>query len=145
MLRPEKILALDDVTEACQEAVDHFTQFADSVAPTAMTRLFADLAERHRQHVAWLDEQVQRLGELPSRPDPDREALEQVATWVRAAFAERREEALVDKALEYEERIGEALAKARQRDLPEAARSLLADMAADVEACRERLTAARTP
>lgn len=126
MLRSEELVALDQVTELCQRNADHLDRFADMTEDKDLARRFSDLARQRVEHVTRLDEQFHRIGELSSRPDPDREALEQLATWVHSLLADSKRQTLVDKTKELEQELQEAILHALQQSkLPDDARALL--------------------
>ena len=143
MLRSDDILALDEVTEACQRAADYFEKFAEKVDESQLSALFRDLAESHRRHVEQLDRQVEAMGELPSRPNAERETLEWVATWMRSVFSASQREALLEKAAETEDRLAQSIEQGLEVDMPQEARQLLKDIRETVGAALERISSAR--
>ncbi len=134
MLRSEELVALDKVTEICQRNADHLEWFADMTEDKDLARRFSDLSRQHGEQVTRLDEQFHRMGELSSRPDPDREALEQLATWVHSLFADSKRQTLVDKTKEMEQELQEAILQTLQQSkLPDDARTLLQLIQKDAE------------
>ncbi len=141
MLRSKELLALDEVTEACQLAADHFGKFSESLQDPELARVLSAAAKRHRTQVMRLDQQVQRLGALPSRPDPDREALEWLATWLHSLVAESKRSTLLEKALEIERSVQQAIAKELGVELSPPIQSLLSELQLEVDSSLERLAA----
>ncbi len=134
MLRSDELVALDEVTEICQRNSDHLERFAELTEDKELARKFSDLSRQHREHVTRLDELFHNMDELSSRPDLDREALEQLATWVRSLFAASKRQTLVDKAREVEEELQQAILHALQQTrLPDDARPLLQIIQKDAE------------
>lgn len=124
-LRSDNILALDELTEACQLAADHFKEFVQLTNDDELVVIFARLSQDHQHEVSQLDAQVKRMGELPRRPDPDREALEYLAIRLRTTAGENKRKKLLDKAKELEEGIRQKISTALSQELPGETRSLL--------------------
>jgi uncharacterized protein (TIGR02284 family) len=139
MLRTDQELALDDVTEASKYAVDQFEKLAEMPQEPTLCDLIKDFGNAHRRHVSRLEETVRRMGNLPSAPDPDREAFSRLATRVKAALAEDRDRVVAESCSEIETRIIDAVHQARKKDLLDDIRSLLADIGEDCGKMLQRL------
>lgn len=137
MLRTDQELALDDVTEASKYAADQFEKLAELSKDSALSELIGNLEETHRRHVSKLEELIRRMGNLPSAPDPDREALSRLGMRVKAAFAQDREGELAECCREIESRVIETVREAREKNLTDELRTLVADIGEDcVRMCR---------
>lgn len=141
MLRDEKLLALDEVTQGSQLVLDHLQQFADALDNPAISRLFLELAEQHRDYVARLDYQVRCLGELPSRADSDREFVEYLASLFHGTIIEDREEVFLDKAINLEKTVREKIDSGLAIELPDDVRSLFTHMRSEIDQSLSRLQA----
>jgi hypothetical protein len=143
LLRDTKILILDEATEACQLAADHFAEMHRMTEERGPTQLFAGLAEDHRQDVAQLEAQVKELGELPRQVDPDREALEHLSIWARTVVGDNKQETLLDKAEELEKQVIYKVTIALSEDLPANTRSLLFGIRHRVDNAMRQIKATR--
>lgn len=139
MLMKEEVVALDEVVALCETAADHFEKFAEPEGNPLIEAMFAGLAQLHRDEVAKLDELIRQMGELPKRPDPDRETLERAAVWLRSGFTGNRQEALLEKAAHVEQQLRQKIAGALQLQQPQEVRALLRDMQAEVESALQRI------
>jgi hypothetical protein len=79
------------------------------------------------------------MGNLPSAPDPDREAFSRLATRVKAALAVDRDRVVAESCSEIETRIIDAVHQARKKDRLDDIRSLLADIGEDCGKMLQRL------
>jgi hypothetical protein len=137
LLRNDAEVALDEAVEGCKAAADHYRSAAE-VAPSDLTDLFEELG---RQRLEWwrrLEDEVRRMGNLPSAPDADREAVEQLVTRVKAALSRDEHLALIERAAKVEEDIAAKAASALREDLPPSARELLGEIKAGSNAARQR-------
>lgn len=137
MLRTDQELALDDVTEASKYAADQFEKLAEMSRKSALCEVIKDLEETHRRHVSKLEELVRRMGNLPSAPDPDREAFSRLRMRVRAALSEDRDGVLAECCREIEKRVVDSVREAQENNLSDEVRTLLANIGEDcVRMCR---------
>lgn len=125
LLRSNEVVALDQVTEACQKVADHSEGFAQAAESTRAAELFTELASRYQKFVARLDDQVKQLDDLPTRPDPDREAIEQAIARLQATLGEDRDRILLERTTAHLDAVREKVAEALALELPAAARKLL--------------------
>lgn len=140
LLRSDAEVALDEAVECCKAAADHYRSAAE-VAPPDLMELFEELG---RQRLEWwrrLEDEVRRMGNLPSAPDADREAVEQLVTRVKAALSRDEHLALTERAMKVEEEISVRAGAAFREDLPPSARELLGEIEAGSAAARRRLAA----
>jgi hypothetical protein len=72
-----------------------------------------------------LDNEVRRMGTLPTAPDPDREAFARLITRLKTAFAKDRDNTLIEESVEYEERFSDRIDAALERPFPPSILALL--------------------
>ncbi len=142
MLRDENEVALDEVAETCRAAAEHY-RTAGAVAHTSvLADLFRRLEENRRRGAAALEDEIRRMGNLPGAPDPDREALEHLATRLKAAVAADERRALLASCLQMEEKLAAAVDAALDQNLPAPTHALLRRLQTEGSAIREDLTVA---
>jgi hypothetical protein len=142
MLRSKAAVALDEVTEACRAAADHFQSLADAERTGEMAELFRALASEHHHLAARMEGEIRRQGNLPSRPDPDREAVEHLVTRVRAALSGDGHRVLLEESQRVESALAARIEAAFGWEQPPRVRLILEQMRHTVEATAERLAAA---
>lgn len=141
ILRTDAELALDDVTESCKAAADHYRSAAP-LAPPPLAEEFGELGRRHGEWGRRLEEEVRRMGNLPSAPDADREAVDHFLTRVKAALSRDERAALLERAAEVEAEVAARAEAALREEVPPSARELLRAIAEGAGSTRERLSAA---
>ncbi len=104
MLRSDRELALDEVTEICKLAADLYEEAAEIVQDSDLGEFFQDVARARYRLLAELEEEIRKRGVLPSEPDLDREGLDHILTRLRAVMAKDERRVLLEKC----ERIEEA-------------------------------------
>ena len=139
MLRTDQELALDEVTEAAKYAADQFEKLVGIPQGQTLSELIKDFEDIHRRHVSQLEETVRRMGNLPSAPDPDREAFSRLATRVKAALADDRDQVVAESCREIETRIIDAVHHVLMKEFSDDVRSLLAEIGEDCGRMRRRL------
>jgi len=139
MLRTDPELALDQVTEASKYAADQFEKLAGVPQEPALSELIRDFEKTHRRHISNLEESIRGMGNLPSEPDPDREAFNRLATRVKAALAEDRDRVVAESCRDIETRIVEKVHQARKENFSDEVRTLLDGIGGDCGRMRRRL------
>lgn len=84
LLRDESQMALSAVETLCIESGDHYASAATHAADTRLARLFDELAAQRRAFAGELAEHIRALDDLPQTPDPDREAIAQAISGIKA-------------------------------------------------------------
>lgn len=140
LLRNDAEVALDEAVEGCKAAADHYRSAAE-VAPPDLMALFEELGRERLEWWKRLEEEVRRMGNLPSAPDADREAVEQLVTRVKAALSRDEHLALAERAAKVEDDLSARVRAALREDLPPSARELLGEIDAGTAAARQRLGA----
>lgn len=74
IIRSDKEVALNDLIVACGESVDHYRDAAGFLEEADLARVFTSIADQRETFVTRLANAVRALGDLPSVPDPDKEA-----------------------------------------------------------------------
>ena len=139
MLRDERQVALDCVIVNAKRAADSYDDAAAIATDPAMAALFQELSRRRDAMAKELEPHLRALGELPSDPDVESEALGQVWRRVKTTLASDGQAPLLAEAAATEEELARCIDAAVAADLPEAARALLRDFGDEVARDRARL------
>lgn len=87
MLMNDKQVAVNEVILSLREAADHYLNAAQVLADRPVAEGFEARGRACSDAAAGLDKHIRRLGELPRRPDPERETLDQILTRLGAGIA----------------------------------------------------------
>ena len=126
MLRSDREVALDQVTEIVKKAADEYAALAD------MTENETLAAARQ------LEDAVRQLGNLPTGPDPDRETMETFSARLRSALSRDGDQVLKDKRRELESELAGKAETALQHSYPPEVQSLLQEIAEEARSSRAR-------
>jgi succinate dehydrogenase flavin-adding protein (antitoxin of CptAB toxin-antitoxin module) len=88
MLRNEKQVALDTVINSSRRSIEHYRWVADSSDEGQVKTLLYKLALHREMIIDKLAPQMYKLGDMPSSPDPEKVAVEEFVTQIKAAFSE---------------------------------------------------------
>lgn len=141
LLRDPAEADLNALLARTRRTADLLEHLAGEAGP-ALGTLFRDLAATHRTRAEELEAEVRRLGALPMDVDPDAETLEQARARLRAAVAGvtgHADRARAMDRLRAEEELGRLLDTAASHDLPAPTHAALARLRETVEAARTRL------
>jgi hypothetical protein len=128
ILTNQKEAALNAVLIALYHAADHYQQSVELLENQAPADFFARLLHLRRAAAARTTELLRSLNFLPAEPDPDRLALTELATLVKAALSRDIESILVKKALQLETHIQSRLDDALPLEWSDPVRTALEHM-----------------
>ncbi len=115
ILRNDAEMALDDVMEYCKFVLDHYRTVAHITHDPDLGLLFRSLEQSRQQWVEALEAEIRLMGNLPSAPDRDREALDHLLIRIRAALTEDERASLLHES----DRVEKVLIKKAQAALAE--------------------------
>jgi uncharacterized protein (TIGR02284 family) len=119
MLMNDKQVAVNDVILRLREAADHYAHAARAIEDEHLAGKFADRGSSLADLAAGLESHIRRLGELPRRPDPEREALEEMLMRLGAGITADERSRHIHALRRREEAIEEAADAALRQPLPE--------------------------
>ncbi len=106
--------ALAEVGSFCRESADLYRDAAGLARSVPLRTLFERLAVRHEAAAEAIEARIRARGELPRMPDPEREALGELATRVKRVFAADEREVLVGERIDGAARLADLVAAAMQ-------------------------------
>lgn len=139
ILRDERQVALDCVIVNAKRAADSYDDAAEIATDPSMTTLFRELSRRRDAMARELEPHLRALGELPSDPDVESEALGQVWRRVKATLAPDEQAPLLAEAAATEDELARCIDAAIAADLPDATKALLRGFGDEIARDRARL------
>lgn len=128
LLRDERLIALDCAIVAAKKAADAYEDAAMIAQDDGMTELFTRLSQRRDAMAAEIEPFLLALGELPSDPDVEGQAVGTAWRHIKAALSPDERPHLLAEAAALEAQLSDCIDAA-----------LAVDVAADVRAVLERL------
>ncbi|HUO83368.1 MAG TPA: hypothetical protein VM616_10995 [Gammaproteobacteria bacterium] len=119
MLMNDKQVAVNDVILRLREAADHYAHAARAIEDDRLAKRFAERCRSLADMAAGLESHIRRLGELPRRPDPEREALEELLMRLGAGIIADERSRHIHALRRREEAIEEAAVAALRQPLPD--------------------------
>ncbi len=141
ILTDEREAVLNSILVAVRHAGDHYNKAVELLENHPSADLFAELLHSRRAAATQLAELLRAFGFLPAEPDPDRLALDELATRVKAALAQDVTAILEHKALQRELQIEQQLGSALEMEWPESAGAPLGRLLEETRSQIERLRA----
>ncbi len=143
LLRDERQMAVSAVETLCLETADHYAAAARRTDDAGLAQLFDTLAQQRRQLAAELAAQIRALDDLPQQPDPDREAVEEVFSGIKAFLSGDARAVLVGERERAEEDLAAAASAALRHAQGPQMHDVLRRILAHAEAAMRELAAVR--
>lgn len=135
-------VALNELLIACRESIDHYQDATELVGQSTIAESFLDIAKCRKLFLNRVASAIRELGDLPSAPDPDKEAGEMMLHHLGAAFsADYTNEALTQR-IKTEEHILTLINAAHATEPNQTCTRLLNDLSIHIEEVINTLTAA---
>lgn len=135
-------VALNELLVACRESIDHYQDAAELVGQSDIAKIFLDIANNRKLFLTRLASAIKELGDLPSAPDPDKEAGEMMLHHLGAALsADYTNEALTQR-VKAEEHILTLINAACTTEPNPSCSTLLNDLSSHIKEAIKMLTAA---
>lgn len=139
LLRNEKQVALDTVINSSRKSIEHYRWVADSGNEEPFKSLLHKLALHREKIVEKLAPQMYKLGDMPSSPDPEKVAVEEIVTQIKATFSEDEKNVLLTSLDELDAQLLQEIGRALSLDFTAETVALLRELQqAVVEAQKER-------
>lgn len=142
IFRNEQSVARQDILEAGWTCVDHLRELADRLPDRPLAQVLESLAAAKEEHLAALEEEVRRAGELPILPDRDLETLEELVDWAEAALAgegKNGTRAVLRQRLEAERRLATLIEQRQALPFAEGERRVIDALLAQAREAGQRL------
>ena len=135
-------VALNELLVACRESIDHYQDAAKLVGQSDIAERFLDIAKRRKLFLNRLSSAIRDLGDLPSVPDPDKEAGEMILHRLGAALSSDYTNEALTQRIKTEEHILALVHATRKTEPNQSCTTLLIELSSHIEEAINTLTAA---
>ena len=133
-------VVLNELLVACRESVDHYEDAIERIdGSTEATRLRSIVAHR-KLFLGKLTTAIRELGDLPSVPDPDKEAGEMIIEHLGASLSENDTGYIISHRINAEKHIQTLIDNARDTEMEESHRALLQQLSAHIDETIQQLS-----
>jgi len=136
-------VALNELLVACRESVDHYQDAIKLVEQAELVNSFREVANQRKLFFNRLAAAIRELGDLPSAPDPDKEASEMIIHHLGAALSPDYSAEALNQRIAAEEHIKTLIDNTRTTEINETGRALLDDLSQHVEETIKTLSTIR--
>jgi hypothetical protein len=137
MFRTEKQVALDTVINSSLRSIAHYRWVADSSHDERLKALLDRLAQRRETLVDKLAPRMYQLGDMPSSPDPEKLAVEEMLTQLKATFSEDEQDAWLARLDELDSQLLQDIDEAVRLDFDVRTRAMLRELQQSVAEARK--------
>lgn len=134
-------VALNELHVACRESVSHYQDAIKLVEQSEVANSFQAIANQRKSFFNRLTAAIRELGDLPSAPDPDKEAGEMIIHHLGAALSPDYSNEAVSQRITAEEHIKTLINNARASDINQTVTTLLDDLSIHVDETIKTLSA----
>ena len=135
-------VALNELLVACRESIDHYQDAAKLVGQSDIAERFLDIAKRRKLFLNRLSSAIRDLGDLPSVPDPDKEAGEMILHRLGAALSSDYTNEALTQRIKTEEHILALVHATRKTEPNQSCTTLLIELSSHIEEAINTLTTA---
>ncbi|WP_232420181.1 DUF2383 domain-containing protein [Nitrosococcus watsonii] len=134
---------LDEIVLTCTHLERDYLSLLKLTEEPMLTHLFTELANQHGDWAEQLESHIREMGELPSELDPERQAVEELITYAKAALSSHERHTILKNQKEKEEKLKLLARGLLKQKTPDSTQFLLRYIEKGVEKNQSRLLAAR--
>lgn len=107
------IIRTDNETDSLEilkliiETADYYREMAELLAEDKLDDRLTKLGRERETFIAPFQQVVEQLGELPAKPDPDKELLQQLGGKLTQLFSADSKNAILDKCLHEDDKLAD--------------------------------------
>jgi hypothetical protein len=120
--------ALNELLVSFRKSIFHYEDAIKSVQDKDIGILFRGIVTPRKSLINALTNAIRDLGDLPSEPDPDQETTEMIIERVGASLSEDDDKYIISTRIHAEQELQELVEQAKELDISESVRRLLADV-----------------
>jgi len=133
-------VALNELLVACRESIDHYQDATELVESPDIAATFRTIINKRKLFLSGLEAAIRELGDLPSVPDPDKEAGEMMLHHLGAALSTDYSNEALTQRTNAEEHILTLIRNALITEPNQSCTDLLNDLAQHIEQTIDMLT-----
>lgn len=126
LFRNDRQLALNDLLVATSELADYYLDATKFLEEESICAKLQEFAKRHQVLIPSLEQAIRAEGDLPSAPDPDREAGAIVLEHIGANLSADEALKVIEHRLSDEEALSDLIGQAHEAGLGDSYADLLA-------------------
>jgi formyltetrahydrofolate hydrolase len=117
-----------EILKLVRETADYYRQMAELLDEDKLDERLTKLARARESFIAPFEKVVKQLDELPVRPDPDKELMQQLGGKLTQLFSPDARNAILDKCLEEDHKLADLVRHTK-----------LGELSADIQALLDKL------
>lgn len=133
-------VVLNELLVACRESVDHYEDAIERIDGSAEAARLRSIVAHRKLFLGKLTTAIRELGDLPSVPDPDKEAGEMIIEHLGASLSENDTGYIISHRIKAEKHIQTLIDNARDTEMEESHRALLQQLSAHIDETIQQLS-----
>jgi rubrerythrin len=121
------------------ETTDYYREIANVVEDADLASKLDDIAKERASYIEPFENVVKDLGELPAKPDPDKELLHKIGGELTQFFSANSKNAILDKCLQEDEELAAVVKRTELGEKSSAYQKLLDALAENLSDTRKSI------
>ncbi|HAW91635.1 MULTISPECIES: hypothetical protein [unclassified Arsukibacterium] len=130
-----------EILKLVRETADYYRQMAELLVEENLDKRLTKLARERETFIAPFEKVVKQLDELPARPDPDKELMQQFGGKLTQLFSSDARNAILDKCLEQDHKLADLVRHTKLGELSADIQQLLDQLADNLSDSKKTLQA----
>ncbi len=126
------------------ETRDYYRAMAELLAEQNLQNSLDEIANERATYIEPFENVVRQLGELPAKPDPDKEFMQQLGGEITKLFSIDSTNSILDRCLDKEQELAEVLNQSSLAEQSADFKSLLNALAKHVQNTKKQLHALKS-
>ena len=118
-----------EILKLVRETADYYRQMAELLAEDNLDNPLTNLGRERETFTSPFEKVVKQLGELPARPDPDKELMQQLGGKLSQLFSTDARNTILDKCLEHDHELADLVRHTKLGELSADIQQLLDQLA----------------
>lgn len=123
------------------ETTDYYREIANVVEDTNLASKLDDIAKKRASYIEPFENVVKDLGELPAKPDPDKELMHKIGGELTQFFSANSKNAILDKCLQEDEELATVVKRTELGEKSAEYKKLLNALAENLNKTQESIQA----
>lgn len=123
------------------ETTDYYREMANVLEDDKLARKLDNIAKERATYIEPLKDVVRDLGELPAKPDPDKELLQKIGGELTNFFSADSRNPILDKCLQEDEKLADVIKDTKLGERSAEFQRLLSSLAENLSNTRKSIQA----